>query len=98
MVTITTTQGKSLTLTHDHLVKGSTDGEQTWRYLFSEKLQSGMLVMITQEDGTSEIDTVKTVSRYTMDGLWNKNELSTLCMLKWDDIALHPGNLALSYR
>ena len=63
MVTITTTQGKSLTLTHDHLVKVSTDDEQTWRYLFSEKLQPGMLVMITQEDGTSEIDTVKTVSR-----------------------------------
>ena len=63
MVTITTTQGKSLTLTHDHLVKVSTDGGQTWRYLFSEKLQPGMLVMITQEDGTSEIDTVKTVTR-----------------------------------
>ena len=63
MVTITTTQGKSLTLTHDHLVKVSTDDEQTWRYLFSEKLQPGMLVMITQEDGTSEIDTVKTVTR-----------------------------------
>ena len=63
MVTITTTQGKSLTLTHDHLVKVSTDDKQNWRYLFSEKLQSGMHVMITQEDGTSEIDTVKTVAR-----------------------------------
>lgn len=71
MVTITTTPSDShLTLTHDHLLKVSTDVGHTWTYIFSERAKPGMLVITTSEEGIAETETIQTVTRENRQGLY----------------------------
>lgn len=52
-----------LTLTHDHLVGVSDDGEN-WSYVFSEKVRPGQYIRVVGEDDFTTLDRVSSVSRY----------------------------------
>lgn len=60
---ITDESERKLTLTHDHLLYVSRDSGASWSYLFSEKTQPGMLLTVTNGEGTTSVEMIKSVQR-----------------------------------
>lgn len=66
MITITTSSGDKLTLTHDHLVSVSDNGGTSWRYIFSEKTTPGQMMRVKTAKNELAIAYIDKVTRLEM--------------------------------